>query len=326
LLALQSYAAFYLLLFYALAYGVGILVGASLKSGRRFFLRAAHRDFWALILAAVTAVAVVWPAYSRYSRVAEQSGTRSVEHAAANGWKIGDLVAPTTRSWLHVQALNNHLLPFKPSLTLGWVSSLAVLAGVFLALRRRASRFLVITFFLTATLGLTVGGRSLWELVFRAVPGAPAIRATFRIGLLLHIPAAIGLAMTMNWALTKRWVWRTAAWLVAVWIAVEQVPSPVLTSRSGFNKSVQQIVDAIPQDCEAFYFTKGRMKSQVRVEPAIWAAFVAGVPTVNGRTGMMPEGSENLVLWGTRRARIRGLRQWLNSHGRPSAHVALIHQ
>jgi hypothetical protein len=329
LLALQSYAAFYLLLFYTLAYGVGILVGASLKSGRRFFLRAARRDFWALILAAVTAVAVVWPAYSHYSRAAEQSGTRPVELAAANGWKIGDLVVPTTRSWLHVQAFHNHLLAFKPSpasITLGWVSSLAVLAGVFLILHRPAPRFLMITFFLTAMLGFTVAGRSLWELVYRTVPGAPAIRTTFRIGLLLHIPAVIGLAMTMNWALTKRWVWRAAAGLVAVWIAVEQVPSPVLTSRSGFNQAVQRIVDAIPPDCEAFYFTKGRMKSQVRVEPAIWAAFVAGVPTVNGRTGMMPEGSENLVLWGSRRARVRGLRQWLNSHGRPSAHVAFIRQ
>jgi len=331
LLALQSYNAFYLLLFYALAYGVGILVGASLKSGRRFFRRAARRDFWALILASAIGVAVAWPAYARYSRVAEQSGTRAVKDAAVNGWEIGDLVAPTTRSWLHIMVLRNRPGVFKnsqTSVTLGWVSSLAVLAGMFLMLRKPTPRFLLITFFLTAMLGFTFAGHSFWELVYRTVPGASAIRATFRIGLLLHVPAAIALAMAMDWALTKRWVWRVAALLVAAWIAVEQVPSTFVTSRRGFNQAVQDIVDAIPLDCEAFYVVSGPGELPAEEEPAIWAAFVAGVPTVNGRTGKMPDGFESLFRRGTTRTSVSSvrsrLRQWLESHGRAGDRVEII--
>lgn len=331
LLTLQLYSAFYLLLFYAMAYGVGILVGISLRSGRRFFLRSACRDSWALILIAVVVVVVAWPAYARYSRVAEQSGTRSVKDAPVNGWEIGDLGAPTARSWLHIQVLPNRLGVFKnsrTSVTLGWVSSLAVLAGMFLLLRKPTPRFLLITFFLTAMLGFTVAGRSLWELVYRTMPGASAIRSTFRIGLLLHVPAAIALAVAMDWALTKRRVWRVAAVLVAAWIAVEQVPSTHVISRRGFSQAVQQIVDAIPPDCEAFYVVSGTRELPAIAEPAIWAAFVAGVPTVNGRAGKMPDGSESLVRLGTTHAAVSSaqsrLRQWLESHGRAGDRVAII--
>jgi hypothetical protein len=331
LLALQLYGAFYLFLFYILAYIVSILVGVSLRTGRRFFLCAARRDSCALILTAVVVVTLAWPAYMRYSRVAEKEGTRSVKDSIANGWKIDNLIAPTARSWYHTKVLPSRRFGFentRRSITLGWVTSLAILAGMLLLFRRPTPRFFVISFFLTAMLGFTIASRSLWGSVYHIVPGAPAIRATFRIALLLHVPAAIALALAMDWALTKRGIWRVTAVLVAGWIGLEQVPSTFVTHRRSFDQAVRQIADAIPPDCESFYLVGGQRKPQTQAELAIWAAFISGVPTVNGRTGKMPNGFMILVdrrpVHGAAFSTRSRLHQWMESFGRADDRVAII--
>lgn len=331
LLALQSYGAFYLLLFYGLAYVVSIFIGMSLKTGRRFFLHAARRDSWALILMALVVVLLARPAYMRYSRVAEREGTPSVKYAVAGGWKIADLAAPTSRSWYHVQVLPDRRNVFKntqTSVTLGWVTSLVILAGMLLLLRRPTPRFFAISFFLTAMLGFTVAGRSLWGAVYHTVPGASAIRATFRVALLLHVPAAIAFALALDWALKKKGIWRVAAVAVAGWMALEQVPSTYVTHRWSFDQAVRRVTEAIPPDCESFFLTGAQRNRLAQAEVAVWAAFNSGVPTVNGRAGKMPQGFRELIgrrpghgpAFSTRSR----LHNWLASHGRPDDRVAII--
>jgi len=331
LLTIQLYGSFYLLLFYGLAYIVGILAGVFFRSGRRFFTCALRRDSCALFLTGIAVLVLAWPAYMHYSQVAEKEGPSLRKYSATNGWEVADLIAPTARSWLHVKILPNRRDVFedtRTSINLGWVTSIAIMVGMLLLLRKPTPRYFLISFFLTAMLGFTIAGYSLWGFVYSNIPGASAIRATFRIALLLQLPAAMAFALAVDWGLARRGVWRVAAVFIVACMAIEQVPATYVTNRHSFNQAVRQIISSIPPDCESFFLTGGQGRQLAQAELAIWAAFNSNVPTVNGRTGKMPNGYKFLVdrrpahrpAFSTRKR----LHQWLEFCGRSDGRIAII--
>ena len=82
-------------------------------------------------------------------------------------------------------------------LGIGWVTLALAAFGLYRLSRTRAD-WARLTALTTITILVLItsypGGLSIWKLMFHIVPGASAIRAVARMGLLMVIPLSIGLA------------------------------------------------------------------------------------------------------------------------------------
>ena len=131
------------------------------------------------------------------------------------------------------------------------------------------------------------GDWSIWEPLRHIIPGGTSARAIARVGMVLLYPAAVGIALGVDWALLRR-PW----WVVLVLLAPivgEQIHRPMAYDKVSARNRVAAIADVVPRDTDAFLLTTtdGPQDRFVH-EDAMWAALTAGVPTVNGRYGKRP--------------------------------------
>jgi hypothetical protein len=132
------------------------------------------------------------------------------------------------------------------------------------------------------------GGHSLWWVVYQIMPGAKAVRNITRIGLVLLIPAAVGLAYALDRLISARMLW--LALLLGIACVGEQIQHDRSFSRNEIQKRIHAIAQSVPSDAKVFFFTTlwyhgGQNEDQIE---AVWAADEIGKPTINGYSGNIP--------------------------------------
>jgi len=130
-----------------------------------------------------------------------------------------------------------------------------------------------------------------WRAVWAAVPGAKAIRYTFRSQLVANLFVALVVARVLA-AIVRARVW---AWLLCAVLIVEQINLawPAVMSR----RAALAWIDAVPpppEGCRIFYVTPharppGRTGPQHQ-DDAMLLAEIRGIPTVNGYSSWFPGG------------------------------------
>jgi hypothetical protein len=241
------------------------------------------------------------PLAIHYLEAAREVGQRSYESIEAG--------LPTPRTWCSMGTgswLYGWLRPFEPShvvegargehlMGIGLITTAVAVVGL---LRRRASVFpLLLLLAGCSVVALTTNlspGVSCWRLVHSLVPGAAALRAITRIGLLLLLPASIGVALFVHHC-KRSWV----AVAVVLLCILEQGRFMETYDKHAVRNRVAALQERIRSDDTAFYYTP--LLGEPTTVPnwrwhldAMQAGLESGVPTVNGYSGNLPPGWADL--------------------------------
>ncbi len=128
---------------------------------------------------------------------------------------------------------------------------------------------------------------SLWFRYFTGIPGAAAIRAVGRIVLILLIPAALGLALLVEFLERRGWV--VAAWIVALVCLAEQGVTTDTFDAAENRASIAALARRIDRRRTAFYYHPCDNQPNFRYQlDAMWASLASGLPTINGYSGHFP--------------------------------------
>ena len=291
-LAAQFYGGFYNGYFMVVYLALALIWALALGPARRRLLETARSLWLHGLLGSGLAAAVVAPLAMRYLAISRIAGEREM----GLGWDA----LPRIQSWFYMgqhnwlygamsrlemfatlPVTNEHILG------LGFVTTAAAPAGLWWS-RRRPGLMLMALVSLTCVALFTMypGDLSLWERLFY-IPGMKAIRLPSRIGLLLLLPAAVGLAaMLSNRVGWRRWL----AGLVALVCCLEQGSTTPSYSRVVLQTEIHLIAERIEPNARAFMVlpTNGSLLTEYTEHRAMWAALVSRVPTINFTTGAVP--------------------------------------
>lgn len=293
--AAQFWAGFYYGFFLVLALGIAALWSLPFPEPRAALGALVRRHPGPLGASAALGVLLVAPLAAHYLAVVRVLGLRPYA-------SLSEFI-PTPWSWLSLGRDNwvygaimrapafAARMPREQELGLGLVTT-ALAAWGLLARRRHPLAALSLATALTIVVIATrvPGGHTLWTYVFLWVPGASALRAVSRIGIMLLLPAAIGVAMFIDHARAREW--RTAALVAALAVMLEQGQEPQVYGKSAARAAEARVASLVPSACEAFVYTPRharRMTWQYQVD-GMWAGLERGIPTVNGYSGNAPPG------------------------------------
>ncbi|HEV2181430.1 MAG TPA: hypothetical protein VGR59_13980 [Gemmatimonadaceae bacterium] len=294
-LAAQLWAEFYYGFFLVLALGIATLCALAVPRLRSHLFAVGRENVAAVGACLVTGAVLVAPLASHYLAVAHALGVRP----------YGALVEfmPTPASWLYMGADNwmygtvwrgGHFvltMPQEQQLGLGLVTTGLVLWGLWGA-RRTALGILLMVTAGALMLCTTVfpGGHTAWPIIFDWMPGARALRAISRVGLILLVPAAIGIALFFEAALAARW--RVAATLAALAFMFEQGQSVEVYSKAGARAERTRVEAMIAPSCGTVLYAPlhGRRMTWTYQVDGMWAGLDRHVPTINGYSGNAPAG------------------------------------
>ena len=129
---------------------------------------------------------------------------------------------------------------------------------------------------------------TLWWYIYAWFPAGTAIRAVGRIGILMLIPAAVGLASALD-RLEGR---RRGKLAIALGLACVAEQSLAFPTFDKFTKraDVAAIASRVDRDCEAFYVFPLNQEhdSYERQVDGMWAGISTGKPSVNGYPASYP--------------------------------------
>jgi len=204
-------------------------------------------------------------------------------------------------------------LGYSPGVFILWISFTAILFFQHFRGPRTPDRDRLL---LAVGLALIVGwliqlnwfGLRPWRAIYHLVPGATAVRTTFRAQIVDNLMACILVAVCMdrlrNWIRTNRIL---AMWLpvLPLLLMIEQIntASPHVFSRAQQLELLAKI-PAPPPDCKVFYliptleppaspsltYPTTIYPSYVLQSDAVMVAVHFGIPTVNGNTSIWPAG------------------------------------
>jgi hypothetical protein len=170
-----------------------------------------------------------------------------------------------------------------------------------------------------------------WQALCLYVPGASAVRAISRIGMMLLIPWAIGLAYFVEALVARRRpVWGLVVTLLCL---IEQGLTTPSFDKDEHRNSVAALVRRIDRRAMAFYFSPhdaDRDKSpELRNLQAMWASLESGVPTINGYSGNYPPGwlplhDSNIQEECQALCLEASLREWASARGLPLERIGWI--
>jgi hypothetical protein len=165
-------------------------------------------------------------------------------------------------------------------------------------------------------------GFSLWRYIYSIFPGSQAIRVTSRFGIFLLLPAAMGLAVAIDW-LARR-VSAIVALVCLLAVFAEQAGSfnsdTFFYNKDQFQAATVSVEQALRGDCQSLLFswTAGSMSTMWAHLLGMWAGLDSEVPTLNGFSGQTPpEWPLGDVTIADRFDRLRlfeGIRIWLLKH------------
>lgn len=294
----QLYAAFYYGWLLGFALLIALAWGCASAATRRPLTELVRRERWAILLSAAIAAIALLPIAIPYLMAARQLPPRP--------FSLALVYLPRPQSWVFMgrESLAYGWLANRPAflalpmgqeqrLGLGVVTTIVVVAGLWRGRDRALVRLLgLVSLTLVACATLWPGGVTAWRIVFAVVPGASALRAVARIGLMLLLPAAVGAALLID-ALAVRGAAR--ALLVACItfvIGAEQWQFLLSYDKYDGRARVADVARRIPAGCEAFLYTPldGREDPWWYQMDGIWASAERGVPTLNGYSGNRPPG------------------------------------
>ena len=333
-LAAQFYGGFYNGYFMVIYLALALVWALALGRARRRLLQTARSLWLHGLLGGGLAAAVVAPLAWRYLEISKTAGERSMNlgldalprwqswfYMGQHNWLYGGMARMDLFAFLPVT--NEHILG------LGFVTTAAVAAGLWWW-RRQPGVLLLALVSLTCVALFTMYSPDLhlWDQLY-AIPGMRAIRLPSRIGLLLQIPAAVGLAaMLGNRAGWRRW----AAGAVALLCCVEQGTTTDSYSRMVLHREVSSIAERIEPHASAFMLLPpdGALLTEFTEHRAMWAALRSRVPCINFTTGAVPmswpfdqyfqpkpAGFNNADI-------LRTLEGWLKKHSIPASRVQII--
>jgi hypothetical protein len=300
-LVAQFYAGFYLAWLLLVSLTVAVAFALLVRDTRRRLVWLVKQHGLAMAISVVVSAATIWPMASHYLAAASAVGYRHFEDTVALLPQIQAWFNLGPFSWLYGGLARRYVfygMPFEweKRLGLGLVTS-AVIAWGFLRERSRPGMRVLFATTLTLIVIVTVlpRGVMLWRFVFDAYPGAKAIRAVSRIGLVLLVPASVGLAYAVE-RLSRGG--RPALLMpLGLLIVLEQGQTMPSYDKRLARKDVGEIARRIPPGCEAFFhvYPEGRKPVWEAHLDAMWAQMVTGVPTVNGYSSNLPPGWEPLL-------------------------------
>lgn len=300
LVVAQLYTGFYFGWFFLFALLVAGLWAAVLPSCRIVVVPIVRRWWRGIVTGLGVGVVATAPLWSHYLEAAHMVGFRE--------WAKVEPMLPRPQSWVYLGPFNRlygwqyGLQTFRAlaqdqehRLGIGLATTVLVGMGLYWRRKDRDTRVLLLV---AATLAVCVTtrpvGEWVWRLVFEGVPGANALRAVARIGILMLIPAGLGAAYFVD-AMRPRRALLALALAVSV---VEQGQTTPSYDKLAVRSDVDALASAIGSDCEAFLFTplagtgvgRSGFEDGKHQLDAMWAALLSGVPTINGLSGNSPPG------------------------------------
>ncbi|HUM02350.1 MAG TPA: hypothetical protein VL084_08690 [Thermoanaerobaculia bacterium] len=333
-LVAQAYAGFYLSWFFALALSLALLVSLFVRETRRRLVWLVSRHGLAVAASAVASLIALAPLARHYLEAAAVVGPRDFRDASRMLPPLKAWFNLGPHSWLYggFRRAVFEKMPFEweKELGIGAVTLLVALYGLVREWKRPGARVLILTSFALILLATSFpGGFTLWHGVFATFPAGTAIRAVSRVGVLLLLPASIGVAYAFDRAsrtLRLGWVLPVAALVI-----LEQGQSMPSYSKEEARRDVAAAVRRIPGGCRTFFvaFPAGRKPNWEAQLDGMWAGLEAGLPTVNGYSSNWPPGwlplYDNLLHGPADEERLRAsLRGWLAGHGLDPAGACFV--
>jgi hypothetical protein len=329
---LQLYAGVQLGWFLVFTLGLAALWAFALRSTRGPFLALLRAQWLPLLGCLVLGGLALLPLAQPYLQAMHTVGARSFAEASPMLPRAQSWLNQGPHNWVSGALANLHLfrqLPMEGEhrLGLGPVTTAVVLVVFWRS--RRKPLFALVGLCAASLMVLTTthGPYSPWQVVMAVVPGAAGIRAVARVGLLLLVPAALGVASLVQ--TRARW-W---ALPLAAWCLLEQGQRvPDCYDKDNQRSESARVVQAVPRSCQAFFWAPRESppyeeKTQLN---AMWAALELGVPTVNGYSSNFPRGwglMQHTVVTGDDEARLRtALRAWTDSRGLDPGVVCFVVQ
>jgi len=282
-------------------------------------------------VAGVVAVAALVPLASHYLQVADEVGVRAYPAALLPRLASWVLMGQTHPWYGWLQQRGGPFFQTRAAVHsngVGPITTLVAMIGLYWGRGRKGVRLLVI---MAAALMLmsTVfpGGFTFWRHVYDYLPGANALRAVGRIGLVLLLPLGLGVALCFD-RLYAQARYLPLVLLAALMIA-EQNHEIRYRAREPLQRYIAELSEKLDPGCEAFFLAStGRLRYPHAHDDAAWVSLRTGIPTVNGRYGNFPP--EYLL----RDAHLRtnadrpGLRRafdyWLEVNGLPARRICWI--
>lgn len=247
-----------------------------------------------LVGVALLSALALYPMASHYLNASHQVGMRDMRQAAGMVPRIASWFYMGPQNWLYgelfsLSIFQSLLAEHEHRIGLGYLTSVISFGALVYHRHRLGVRTL-----LWATLAL-VGcatwfpfDLSLWPSVFHTVPGANALRAVARIGLMLLFPASLGMAVFVQQFEQHRA--RVVGTLIVVACVLEQGQSTEAFRKSISQQEVSRLAAMIQADCEAFYVSPRQPTSSWEVPhvDAMLTTLTIGKPTVNGYSGNHP--------------------------------------
>jgi hypothetical protein len=302
--AAEAWSSYYLWWFLAFGMAIALLVGLALPVTRPRVLETLRRDWPPIVVAAVVSLLLVLPLLRAWWSAAQAVGLRDARdvflargqswlNVGPDSWWWGGLVrgSPGMRYQTNEQQYG-----------IGLLTTAVVAFGFWRARHRGGVVVLGLTAVLLVLLATQVGpwhAASPWNAVYALVPGARGIRAVPRVGLVVLVAWAAGLALAVD-GVARFLPWLAAA--LGVLCLLEQGVAYVHFEPALDRQRVERIAREVPAGCTAFVYTPppdGWPPWHAQID-ALWVTDVVGVPTLNGYSGNAPPG------WGLEDCFVRG--------------------
>jgi hypothetical protein len=168
-----------------------------------------------------------------------------------------------------------------------------------------------------------------WYFCYIHVPGASALLFVGRVGLVMLIPAALGLGYFIDeFIARKRWALALGAALVCL---VEQGVTTPSFDKYENRRLLSELAKRVDVTCEAFFYSpkRDRLPASKAHLDAMWAGLECGKPTLNGYSGHTPRGWRDFeeCRWSDHKDVLRlrtALDEWKQSDGRSVGRVQWV--
>jgi hypothetical protein len=292
-ITLQFWGGFYMASFMCLSTGLLCFFAAILPASRKQFFVALWNHWRVILLAGVASIVLTTPLLLQLA-VASKVNTQPE-------WDFISMFLPRPRSWFYLGYENflyrwmDHLDIFhtmqvreEQALGLGFLTTLTVISGLLLVWRRVSSQILILyALSIIGIFTLFAGKYSIWRSILDCFPQTGALRDPARIGLLLLIPAAIGLTYAIDRCAKRFGTW--VAILLATLCLAEQLTTTQSYDKLHERRIAQNIAARVPRTAIAFFYTASNSRPYyLQALDAMWASLYCNVPTVDGYSGIIP--------------------------------------
>lgn len=295
--ALQLWASFYLGWFLGFALTVALAWAVASRALRAALWALVKAHPFTLLLAGAASALIVVPLATHYLASAQEVGLRTFDEALS--------MIPAPRAWVHqgqfswfygwmakLAVFRRIPMEHEQRVGFGLLTSAIGIAGLWHGRKSPAVRLVALTGLTVLVVSTLYGAFTPWKLVFELFPGAKAIRAVARIGLLLLVPFGLGIALFTRKLAEKGRVYGAGGVLLALLAVLEQGQTNPAFDKHRNRRDIAEIVKHIPEGCGAFVFSPVQgygpyWKYQL---DAMWAHLESGVPTLNGYSGSNPPG------------------------------------